>query len=57
MVRGTRVPIARIVNGMAGGMTAEEVQRAYGVSPEDVRAALEFAADLVEQEELYMLPQ
>ncbi|HUT59654.1 MAG TPA: DUF433 domain-containing protein [Phycisphaerae bacterium] len=55
VVRGTRVPVARIVGGLAGGMTFEQVQQEYGVTPEDVRAALDFAAQLVSQEEHHTL--
>jgi len=44
VIRGTRVPVARIVGGLAGGMTFEEVQKEYGITPEDIRAALDFAA-------------
>lgn len=56
VIRGTRVPVARIVGGLAGGMSFQEVQEAYGVTPDDVRAALEFANQLVEQEEFHPLP-
>ena len=44
VVRGTRVPIVRIIDGLAGGMTKEEVMREYGVTEEDVAAALAYAA-------------
>ncbi len=56
VIRGTRVPVARIVGGMAGGMTAEEVMQEYGVDAADVRAALEYAAQLIESEISYPLP-
>ena len=56
VIRGTRVPVARIVCGLAGGMTSEEIQKEYGITPEDVRAALEFAARIIEQEEHHSLP-
>ena len=50
VIRGTRVPVARIVGGLAGGMTMAEVVDEYGVSNEDVRAALCYAAALVDDE-------
>jgi len=56
VIRGTRVTVACIVGGLAGGMTFQQVQEEYEVSPEDVRAALEFAAELVEQQEHHPLP-
>ena len=56
VIRGTRVPVTRIVGGMAGGMSPEDIQREYGVTSADIRAALEFANDLVEQEKFHVLP-
>ena len=56
VIRGRRVPIARIVGGLAGGMTKEEVMREYEVTEEDVLAALRYAADLIEAEEFHPLP-
>jgi uncharacterized protein (DUF433 family) len=40
------VPVARIVGGLAGGMSFEEVAAEYGVSRQDIRAALKFASEL-----------
>lgn len=40
VVAGTRVPVAVITGGLAGGMTIEEVVREYDVSVADVQAAL-----------------
>ncbi len=40
VIRGTRVPVARIVGGLAGGMSLKKVQEDYGVTAEDVCAAL-----------------
>ncbi len=56
VIRGTRVPVARIVGALAGGMTFEEIQDDYDVTAEDIRAALEFASSLIEQEEHHVLP-
>ena len=56
VIRGTRVLVARIVGGLAGGMTKEEVMREYEVSEEDVLAALNYAAQLIETEVFHPLP-
>lgn len=56
VIRGTRVPIARIVGGLAGGMTREEVMQEYKVISEDIDAALGYAAELIETEEFHPLP-
>lgn len=56
VIRGTRVPIVRIVGGLAAGMSKEDVIREYGVTEEDVQAALAFAVDLIEAENFHPLP-
>ena len=56
VIRGTRVPVARIIAELAGGMTKEAVMREYEVSAEDIAAALAYAADLVEADEFHALP-
>ncbi len=56
VIRGSRVPVARIVGGLAGGMTKEEIIREYEISEEDVRAALNYATQLIESEVFYPLP-
>lgn len=43
VIRGTRVPVNRIVGGLAGGMTKEEIMKEYEVSEEDITAALSYA--------------
>jgi uncharacterized protein (DUF433 family) len=46
VIRGTRVPVARILGSLAGGMTQEQVVDEYGVTSDDIAAALECATDL-----------
>jgi uncharacterized protein (DUF433 family) len=41
-VRGTRVPVARILGSLAGGMTNEQIIEEYRVTADDIAAALEF---------------
>lgn len=53
VIKGTRVPITRIVGGLAGGMTIEEVMREYEVGKEDVFAALSYAADLIDADQFH----
>ena len=53
VVRGTRVPVHRIIGSLAGGATPEEVCEEYGIADTDVRAALEYAEELVEAEEAH----
>ena len=51
VLRGTRMPVALVVGSLAGGMSFEEVQREYDLTIDDIRAALKFAGELVEQEQ------
>ena len=57
VILGTRVPIGRIIGGLAGGMTVQEVISAYEVTEEDIRAALAFANKLIEEETFHPLPK
>jgi len=50
VIRGTRLPVSTVIGSLAGGMTSEEIQREYDVTAEDIRAALEFAVDLLNDE-------
>ncbi len=56
VIRGTRVPVDIVVGSLAGGMTFEEVRREYDLTIEDIRAALKFAGDLVQQESFHPIP-
>ena len=56
VIRGTRTPVAIVVGSLAGGMSFEEVQREYDLTVEDIRAALRFASELVDQEQHHPLP-
>jgi uncharacterized protein (DUF433 family) len=56
VIKGTRMPVALVVGSLAGGMSFEDVQREYDLTPEDIRAALKFASELVDQEQHHPLP-
>ena len=56
VIRGTRVPVARILGSLAGGMSREEIVDEYRVTLEDIAAALEYATELVDEEQFHPLP-
>lgn len=56
IIRGTRIPVTIIVGSLAGGMTFDEIQREYDLTPEDIRAALRFVGEIAEQESFHPLP-
>lgn len=50
VIRGTRVPVSIVVGSLAGGMSFEEIEREYDLTPVEIRAALKFASKLLEQQ-------
>ncbi len=44
VIRGTRVLVSRIVGHLAAGDTIETVSKAYDLTPEQIRAAVGYAA-------------
>lgn len=56
-VRGLRIPVATIVAMVADGMSEAEILRAYpDLEPEDIREALRYAAEAVQERELPLVP-
>jgi len=52
-IRGLRIPVATVVGMLAEGMTEEEILDAYpDLEPEDIREALQYAAEAVREWEL-----
>jgi uncharacterized protein (DUF433 family) len=55
--RGLRIPVATVVNMVAGGMTAEQiVDELPPLEIDDVTAALRFAADAIADREIPLQP-
>jgi uncharacterized protein (DUF433 family) len=53
-IRGTRIMVKNILGMVAGGYTAERVVQAYPeLTREDVSAALEYAAEMVAEEQIF----
>lgn len=52
-IRGLRIPVATVVGMMADGMTTTEILGAYpDLQPDDVREALQYAAEALREREL-----
>lgn len=47
VIKGTRVPVTRILAEVADGTDFSEIQRQYDVTAADIRAAVAFANELV----------
>ena len=55
-IRGLRIPVATVVGMVAEGMTQQEILRDLpDLEPEDIQAALIFAAEAVRERELRLL--
>ena len=56
-IRGLRIPVATVVGMVAEGMAEPEILEAYpDLEREDIREALEFAAEAVRERELPLAP-
>jgi uncharacterized protein (DUF433 family) len=54
VIRGTRIMVKNILGMVAGGYTAERIVQAYPeLAREDVSAALEYAAEMVAEEQIF----
>jgi len=55
-IRGLRIPVATVVGMMAEGMSPAEILAAYpDLETEDIRAALHFAAETLQERELPLI--
>ncbi len=50
VIAGTRVPVGVVVGAIAAGDSWAEVADAYGITEEDIKAALSYAANRLEEE-------
>ena len=54
VIRGTRIMLKNILGMLAGGYTVERIVQAYPeLTSEDVSAALEYAAQVVAEEQVF----
>lgn len=52
VIKGTRVPVATILDELAAGATSEDITQEYGVTPEDIRAVLRYVAEVFAEEDV-----
>lgn len=54
VIRGTRIMVKNILGMVAGGYSRERILEAYPeLTAEDVSAALQYAADVVAEEQIF----
>ncbi|CCF85447.1 DUF433 domain-containing protein [Nitrolancea hollandica] len=52
VIQGTRVPVDVVIGKLAGGISVEAVADEYGITEDDVRAVLRYAAQVLASEEI-----
>jgi len=52
VIKGTRVPVAVVLDEMAAGTAMKDITREYGITPDDVRAVFRYAAEVLSAEEV-----
>jgi len=52
IIEGTRITVEEIIGAIAGGMTFEEIEREYGVTKKDIKAALEYVSEILSEEKV-----
>ncbi len=55
IIKGTRVPVNLVVAKVAGGMSFTALGEEFDLSRDDIRAALTYAARLIEDEEIRLV--
>jgi uncharacterized protein (DUF433 family) len=58
-VQGTRIPVAQVLDVIAAGKSFDEITSDYfpDLTADDIRACLEFARDLVENEDIHVVEE
>ena len=57
-IRGLRIPVATVVGMVADGMSNNQILHAFpDLQQEDIREALQYAAEAVRERELPLVPQ
>ena len=57
IIKGTRISVEFVVDLLARGWTTEQVLKEYDhLKPEDIRACLAYASEMLKNERVYLLP-
>lgn len=52
IIEGTRITVDEVIGALAGGMTYEEIEEEYGLTKEDILAALHYATKIIAEEKV-----
>jgi uncharacterized protein (DUF433 family) len=55
IIEGTRITVVEVLGALASGMTFKDIEQDYGVTPDGIRAALQYATETLSEEEFGIL--
>ncbi len=53
IIKGTRITVEEVLGALAGGMTYLEIKKEYGLTPEEIRAAIAYVFSFLKGEDLH----
>ncbi|MFP3872548.1 MAG: DUF433 domain-containing protein [Candidatus Natronoplasma sp.] len=56
IIKGTRITVDEVLGMLESGMTLKEIEEEYGLTEEDVRAVISYAAGIIRGEEVRDVP-
>ncbi len=56
VIKGTRVAVEFVIDLLARGWTMDRIVREYDLTPEDIRACLAYASEILKSERVYIVP-
>lgn len=57
VIKGTRISVEFVVDLLGRGWTTEQILREYDhLTPEDIRACLAYASEVLKSEQVYLTP-
>jgi uncharacterized protein (DUF433 family) len=48
-IRGHRIWVSLVLDLLASGLTSEEIEREYGIAPEDVQACIAYGSEIARE--------
>lgn len=55
VITGTRISVDLVLGKLASGMSYEEIMKEYGITRDDILAALDYASKILSGEEIKMV--
>jgi uncharacterized protein (DUF433 family) len=56
IIEGTRITVDEVLDMLEAGMAYDEIEKEYGITKDDIKAVVRYAASLVRGEEVHRIP-